>query len=176
MHYLLNDGTESMTVIDPNGLMPPIIESGRHRPYKYYDLRCAIRPNRFLALETINEVKDSNAITNHWLNVAMASCIRKFGALSPAQIHKIETTPIPVPKSARRKSEKPASEKPALTQKEKSMLEAINKVLEKEKQPSVLHIHSYVETYGGLASLIWQLEDMVKKKILREEKGCYYPL
>ena len=53
-----------------------------NRQNGYVRIACTVSKTKELSLERISNVSNFNEVTNHWLNVATAHCIRKFGTLS----------------------------------------------------------------------------------------------
>lgn len=116
--YLINDNTGAIHVTDYNAgnkaaqankdynFKYSIIRI-RYSLYGYARIHCVIGKGHDLSLEVISNVKDYNELTNHWLNIVTARCIRKFGALTEEELKGAEI------------GDNPQSKYTGLTEKEK---------------------------------------------------------
>ncbi len=63
-------------------------------------MHCVVGKGHDLSLEVISNVNDCNEITNHWLNVVTARCIRKWGPLTEEELRGAEMAENPQNKAA----------------------------------------------------------------------------
>eukprot|EP00826_Nyctotherus_ovalis_P060469 TRINITY_DN848_c0_g1_i10.p1 TRINITY_DN848_c0_g1~~TRINITY_DN848_c0_g1_i10.p1 ORF type:complete len:178 (+),score=54.02 TRINITY_DN848_c0_g1_i10:306-839(+) len=158
--YLLNDNTGSIHITDYNSIVPSSLLNTR----KYTAVHCVIGKGHTLSLEAIFEVRDSNEVTNHWLNVITGKCIRRYGALSDEELRAAEEAEVS--ESIERRQD--------LDPVEKTVLEVIEKMKRSKLELSCEEIFDQMEDCGDLPGFEKRLRGMVQKGILRLESGNHY--
>jgi len=126
---------------------------------------CVIGKGHTLSLEAIFEVKDSNEITNHWLNVITGRCIRRHGPLSDDELKLAEQAGL----------SELIERRQDLDPKEKSVLETIERMKRDRLEDfSCEEIYDQMGSLGSFSDFNKQLKDMVKKGILKLDSGKNY--
>ena len=121
-----------------------------------------------LSLEVISNVTDYNEVTNHWLNVITAKCIRKFGPLTEEELKGAEAV-----EKAQAKASVGGS---GMSPQEKSVVETIEKM--KRDKTELVHeeIYDQMEEKMGFADFEKLIKEMVRKRILKSTSDKHYDI
>ncbi len=140
----------------------------KNRPYGYARVHCVIGKSHDLSLEVISNINDYNEVTNHWLNVVTAKCIRKLGPLTEDDLKGAE-----VMETAQAKLSVGGR---GITAQEKGVIETIERM--KRDRAELVHeeIYDQLEERMEFREFEKLIKDMINKKIIRATSDKHYDI
>ena len=122
---------------------------------------CNIGRTYELSLEFMSTLSSHEELTNHWLSVITAYCVRKFGTLTPEKLNIM----IEMKKEGR-----------SLTVKEKAIIDSIEMLKRNEDELSYGNIYDNMKIRIKFVEFERLLKKLVEKKVLKSITDRYYDL